>query len=171
MSERMRQEMVAVKTRLCDVETGLVEVATRLDGVKARLDRVETRLDRVETRLDRVEARLDGVEARLDRVEARLDGVEARLDRVEARLDRVESTLHNVVVIVSGHTVAIARIEQQLTKLDKLDGLMKAVEAFTSEIIASRNERVLMNKGFFDQQSTLTDHELRLTRLERHEQS
>lgn len=138
MSEDMRQEMIEVKTRLGGVET-------RLGGVETRLGGVETRVSSVETKLSAVESRLTGV---------------------ETRLDSVEKTTRNIAIVVTGHTEAFVRIENQLTKLNELDGLKKSLEVFTSEIIASRNARTLTDKSFFDQQATLTDHELRLTRIE-----
>lgn len=102
----------------------------------------------------------------MNEVKTRLGGVEARLTGVETRLDSVEKTTRNIAVVVAGHTEAFVRIEKQLTKLDELDGLKKSLEVFTSEIIASRNARTLTDKSFSDHQVMLTDHELRLTRIE-----
>ena len=108
----------------------------------------------------------EGMRQEMNEVKTRLGGVESRLGAVETRLGAVERTTRNLAIVVAGHTEAFVRIEKQLTKLDELDGLKKCLETFTSEIIASRRERVLMGKGFFDQQATLTNHELRLTRIE-----
>lgn len=63
-----------------------------------------------------------------------------RLDRVEGRLDDVGSAMA---------------------------GVMKALDNFTAEILASRSDRLLFNRSFSEQRETLHDHELRLTRLER----
>lgn len=109
---------------------------------------------------------INEMQNRLGGVETRLGGVETRLGGVESRLDAVEKTTRNIAVVVAGHTEAFGRIEKQLTKLDELDGIKKCLEVFTAEIIASRHERALIGKTFFDQQTTLTDHELRLTRIE-----
>ncbi len=116
-----------------------------LEGMRQEMNEVKTRLSGVETRLDRVETKLDGV---------------------DRRLTTVEKTTRNIAIVVAGHTEALGRIEKRLTKLDELDGLKKSLEIFTSEIIASRHARTLTDKSFFDQQSTLSDHELRLTRIE-----
>lgn len=78
----------------------------------------------------------------------------------------LKTITHNLAITVTGHTEALARIEQRLTKLDELDGLKQSLEVFTAEIIASRHERALSGKSFSDQQAMLTDHELRLTRIE-----
>jgi septation ring formation regulator EzrA len=119
-----------------------------------------------------MQQQLDGIKAEIKASESRLG---LRLDKVETRLDRVETTLRQVVITVSGHTEAISRIEQRLTKLDtKLDVFgewMKRGDALMAEVLASRAERVLSDKSFRDQQSTLTDHELRITRLERRKPS
>lgn len=146
MSEGMRQEMNEVKARLSGVETTMGAVVARLGAVETRLDTVEIKLDAVETKLD---------------------AVEVKVTNIDTRLSSVEKTTRNLAVVVAGHTEAFVRIEKQLTKLDELDAIKRILENFTSEIIASRHERTLMGKGFFDQQETLTDHELRLTRLER----
>ena len=116
--------------------------------------------------MNEVKTRLGGVETKLGGVETRLGAVETKLHGVDMRLATVERTTHNIAVVVAGHTEAFGRIEKRLTKLDELDGLKKSVEVFTSEIIASRHERALTGKSFFDQQATLSDHELRLTRIE-----
>ena len=116
--------------------------------------------------MNEVKTRLGGVETKLSGVEIRLSAVETKLDAVDARVTTVENTTRNIAIIVAGHTEAFVRIEKQLTKLDELDGLKNSLEVFTAEIIASRHSRILTDKSFSDQQATLTDHELRLTRIE-----
>jgi hypothetical protein len=81
-------------------------------------------------------------------------------------LASLKTTVRNIAITVSGHTETLSRMEKQLSKLDILDVIAKQLDVSTAEIIASRNERTLMGKNFFDQQEMLTDHELRLTRLE-----
>ncbi|PIR16105.1 MAG: hypothetical protein COV48_10720 [Elusimicrobia bacterium CG11_big_fil_rev_8_21_14_0_20_64_6] len=82
------------------------------------------------------------------------------------RLGRLETITHNTAIAVTGLAEDSVQIKKQLTKLDELDGIKKCLEVFTSEILASRSERTLAGKSFLDQQATLTDHELRLTRIE-----
>jgi hypothetical protein len=48
----------------------------------------------------------------------------------------------------------------------KMDSLVKSVEGLTAEVLASRSDRLLFNKSFGEHHAVLTDHELRLTRLE-----
>ena len=82
-------------------------------------------------------------------------------------LNDLKRTVRVIAIAVAGHTETLSRVEKQLDKhTGVLDVIVKRLETFTAEIIASRNERALMGKSFFDQQERLTDHELRLTRLE-----
>ena len=81
-------------------------------------------------------------------------------------LNDIKAAVRKIASTVVGHTETLGRMENQLLKLNELDGIKKSLDVFTAEIIASRRERVLMGKSFSDQQSTLTDHELRLTRIE-----
>lgn len=79
----------------------------------------------------------------------------------------LKTITRNTAIVVTGHTEILSRMENLLSKQGgTLDRMEKSVEAFTAEIIASRHERTLMGKSFSDQQEMLTDHELRLTRLE-----
>lgn len=102
----------------------------------------------------------------LGEVRVRLDGVETRLDRVETRLDRVETTTRNIAIKVAEHDERFTRIDEKLKKLDILDDIKRTLDGLASEVLSSRRDRVLFDKTFADQQKTLTDHELRLTRLE-----
>lgn len=94
-------------------------------------------------------------------------GLKTDMVEVKSRLTSVEKTVRKTAIIVAGHTERFVWIEERLKKLDMLDDIKKSLEVFTAEIMASRSDRTLLGKGFFDQQVTLTDHELRLTRLER----
>ena len=100
--------------------------------------------------------------------EVKKDVGEIKVQMVDnrSRLDRLETITRNTAIIVTGHTETFVRMEKQLTKLDELDGLKNSLAVFTSEIIASRPARTLADKSFSDQQTMLTDHELRLTRIE-----
>lgn len=100
-------------------------------------------------------------------VKHRLGGVERRLDKVEGRLGKVETTLHNVVVVVSAHSERFDRLDEKLKKLDVLDQIKSTMDALAGDLKSSRDERALSNKTFREQQATLTDHELRIFRLER----
>ncbi|MDX6770879.1 MAG: hypothetical protein SF051_15195 [Elusimicrobiota bacterium] len=86
-------------------------------------------------------------------------------------LDDIKATTRKMAVVLAGNAERFSRIESRLdsidNKLETLNAVKQALESFTSEIIASRNDRLLFNRTFDDQRETLLDHELRLTRLER----
>lgn len=109
---------------------------------------------------------LNGVKAAVGALGAQVDALQTDVGILKMDVAGLKTITHNLAVTVIGHTESLARIEKRLTKLDELDGLKKSLEVFTAEIIASRHERALTGKSFSDQQATLTDHELRLTRLE-----
>jgi chromosome segregation ATPase len=142
------------------------EMQQEMNAVKERLGGVEIKLGAVETKLDAVETKLGAVETKLGAVETKLDAVETKFTGLDSRLTTVENTTRGIAIVVAGHTEAFVRIEKRLEKLNELDGLKNSLEVFTSEIIASRHARILTDKSFSDQQATLTDHELRLTRIE-----
>lgn len=122
---------------------------------------------------DEMRQELNGVKAAVGALGAQVNALQTdvgilKTDVAGLKTDvaGLKTITHNLAVTVTGHTESLARIEQRLTKLDELDGLKKSLEVFTAEIIASRHERALTGKSFSDQQATLTDHELRLTRIE-----
>jgi chromosome segregation ATPase len=128
---------------------------------------MQLQLDGIKTELSGVQRRLGAVESRLDGVETRLGGVETRLDGVETRLDGVEKTVHNIAVTVSRHEGYFFEIKEQLKKLDALERIERTMDALAGELKSSRAERALSDKSYRDQQATLSDHEVRIHRLER----
>jgi hypothetical protein len=109
---------------------------------------------------------LSGVKAAVSVLSVQVNALQTDVGVLKTDVCSLKTITHNLAITVTGHTEALSRIEQRLTKLDELDGLKKCLEVFTSEILASRRERTLAGKSFSDQQATLTDHELRLTRIE-----
>lgn len=120
----------------------------------------------LKTEVGALNVQVGALNVQVGALNVRVGALDERMGTVESRLTTVETTVRNIAIVVTGHTEAFVRIEKQLTKLDELDGLKKSLEVFTSEIIASRNARTLTDKSFSDHQSMLTDHELRLTRIE-----
>lgn len=76
-----------------------------------------------------------------------IGGLKTDMGEVKSRLTVVETTVRNIAIVVAYHTEAFGRIEKQLTKLDELDGLKNSLEVFTSEIIASRPQAVIIPAG------------------------
>jgi hypothetical protein len=88
------------------------------------------------------------------------------LEQHKADVGALKKMTYKLAVTVTGHTETLGQIMQRLTKLDEFDGIKNTLDAIASEILISRRERTLRDKGFSDHQATLTDHELRLTRIE-----
>jgi len=128
---------------------------------------MQLQLDGIKTELSGVQQRLGDVETRLDGVETRLDGVETRLGGVETRLGGVEKTVRKIAVTVSRHEDYFVQMKEQLKKLDALDEIQKTMAALAGDLKSSRAERALSDKSYRDQQATLSDHEVRIHRLER----
>jgi len=109
---------------------------------------------------------MNAMQAEFGSMKADVGALKTDVGALKTDVGALKTITRNLAITVTGHTEALSRIERRLTKLDELDGLKKSLEVFTSEIIASRRDRALSGKTFFDQQATLTDHELRLTRIE-----
>lgn len=146
------------------------EMRQELNGVKMEVHALGVQMGDMKQELNGVKQELNGVKAEVGSLGVQMTAVKQELNAVKtetgSRLDRLETITRTTAIVVAGHTEAFVRIEKRLTKLDELDGIKKSLEIFTSEIIASRHERTLMGKSFSNQQVTLSDHELRLTRIE-----
>lgn len=116
--------------------------------------------------LNGVKAAVSALGAQMNAMQTTVQTYETDVSALKADLREVKTLARNTAVIVAGLAEDSVQIKKQLAKLDELDGVKKCLEVFTSEILASRSERTLMGKSFTDQQATLTDHELRLTRIE-----
>ena len=124
-------------------------------------------LSDVRTAVRGIEATVSGHARELSDLNRTARSIEATVSGHTRELGDLNRTVRSIAITVTGHTEAFSRVEKLLSKHDgALERIEKSLEAFTAEIIASRNERALMGKSFSDQQETLTDHELRLTRLE-----
>jgi len=151
-------------------------VETRLAGVEVRLDRVETRLAGVEVRLDRVETRVAGVEVRLDRVETRVAGVEIRLGRVETRLDGVETKVDGLTTKMNGLTTEVKELGTRVGRVEvQLEDMRDTLHKFTNTMSARfdaidrrlEEDHKQFAAKFLDQDLVLTNHNRRITALER----
>ena len=139
------------------------EMRQELNGVKTEVGALGVRVSDLQKDVGELRVEMGGLKKDVGALAVQINDYMAGTD---SRLDRLETITRNTAIVVTGHTETFVRMEKQLTKLDELDGLKKSLEVFTSEIIASRHARTLTDKSFFDQQSMLTDHELRLTRIE-----
>ena len=114
-----------------------------------------------------MQLQLDGIKTELSGVQQRLGDVETRLGGVETRLGSVEKTVRKIAVTVSRHEDYFVQMKEQLKKLDALDEIQKTMTALAGDLTSSRAERALSDKSYRDQQATLSDHEVRIHRLER----
>jgi len=89
------------------------------------------------------------------------------VDALGADVKDLRGVVRNLAVKVVQHDERFDRIDEKLKKLEVLDQIKNTTDALAGELRASRAERALSDKSVRDQQTTLTDHELRLTRLER----
>jgi len=106
----------------------------------------------VGTRLDSVDSRFDKVDERLDKIDGRLDGHDARFVSLDTRITtEAEATRRHMDVVAEG-----LRSEFQVV-IDKTVATGKKVD----RLIASN---AIEHAAF---QEFITDHEVRITRLER----
>ena len=128
------------------------EMRQELNGVKAAVSALGVQMNAMQTTVNTLEKDVSALKT--------------DVSALKTDVGEVKTLARNTAIIVAGLAEDSVQIKQQLTKLNELDDLKKCLEVFTSEILASRSERTLAGKGFIDQQATLTDHELRLTRIE-----
>ena len=121
-----------------EMREGFQSLAGRFDQVDARFDQVDGRLDKVDGRLDKVDGRLDGHDTRFMSLEAR---VTAESEATRRHFDVVAEDLRQSFKGVIDQTTATGK------KVDRLIAT-NAVE----------------HAAFLD---AITDHEVRITRLEK----
>ncbi len=61
--------------------------------------------------------------------------------------DSFETVGEKVKILLAEQPAALARLETQLAKLDKLDGLKAMIDAAMAEVLISRRERELRHSG------------------------
>ncbi len=126
--------------------------------MRAGFQSIDKRFDQVDGRLDKVDARLQGHDQRFDRVDARLAEHDTRFVSLDTRFVSLdtritteeEATRRHMEVVVEG-----LRAEFQVV-IDKTVATGKKVD----RLIASN---AIEHAAFLD---AITDHEVRITRLE-----
>lgn len=94
---------------------------------------------------------------------------EMRKDIAGLKADTAElkTVTRNLAAALSGLPQFMTETSKRLDRMEAAMGrLTGAADACMAEVLTSRRERLLRDKTFNDQQAVLTDHELRLTRLE-----
>jgi len=129
-------------------------------------DEMRHELNGVKAAVSALGAQMNAMQTTVKTLETDVSALKTDVNTLKADVGEVKTLARNTAIIVAGLAEDTVQIKKQLAKLDELDGVKKCLEVFTSEILASRREHALAGKGFIDQQAALTDHELRLTRLE-----
>jgi hypothetical protein len=122
--------------------------------------------DKMRQELNGVKAAVGALGVQVNALQTAVGVLKTDVGALKTDVGALKKMTHNLAVTVAGHTEHFIRIEKRLEKLDEFDGLKNSLDVLVSEIISSRHERTLRDKSFSDQQATLTDHELRLTRIE-----
>lgn len=139
-------------------------------ATKADLNSMRSDMNLMRSDLDNVKSDLNIVKSDLNIVKSDMNLMRSELKTdisgLKTEVANLQESNRKIAMTVSGLAAEFTGFKIQLRKLDEFDVLKKGVETFMSEIITLRNERVLSGETFREQQATLTDHELRLTRLE-----
>ncbi len=173
MTREMRQGLNDVKAavdafgvQMIDMRTDINALKTDVGVLKADVSLLKTDVGVLKADVSLLKTDVGVLKTDVSLLKADVSMLKTDVGVLKTDVNTLKTITRNIAVTVAGHTETFARMEKQLTKLDELDGLKSSLEIFTSEIIASRHARTLTDKSFSDQQATLTDHELRLTRIE-----
>jgi hypothetical protein len=112
----------------------------------------------VGTRLDGIDSRLVGHDKRFDAIDTRLDGHDKRFDTMDARITTTDARITSTAEDTRRHMDVVAEGLQESFKgvIDQTAALGKKVD----RLIASN---AIEHSAF---QEFVTDHEVRITRLE-----
>ena len=142
-----------------EMRAGFQSIDHRFDGVDKRLDGIDIRLDGVDTRLDGIDIRLDGVDTRLDGINTRLAGHDRRFDEGDTRAISLDARITAEAEATRRHFDVVAEGLRESLKvvIDKTTATGEKVD----RLIASN---AIEHAAFID---AVTDHEVRITRLEK----
>lgn len=173
MTGEMRQGLNAVKTDVgaLKMDVGVLKMdvsalKTDVSVLKTDVGVLKTDVGVLKTDVSVLKTDVNALKMDVSVLKTDVNTLKTDVGVLKTDVSALKTITRNIAVTVAGHTGTFIRMEKQLAKLDELDGLKSSLEVFTSEIIASRHARTLTDKSFSDQQATLTDHELRLTRIE-----
>jgi chromosome segregation ATPase len=166
MSE-MRQELNGVKKAIEDLTT---QTRQSIDGLS---EHTRQAVEQSKQALEQSKQALEQSKLAFDQSQVAIQSLKDFEARVDKRFDRVDETTRNIAIIVARHEEKLVQIDpiaQRLDKMDgKIDGITRTLDDMSAEIRASRSDRLLMNRSFSEQQAALSDHEVRLYRLEQRE--
>jgi chromosome segregation ATPase len=134
-----------------EMRAGFHSVIERLNDHDKRFDKVDARLEHVDARLEHLDARLEKIDERLEKVDERLGGHDTVLVSLDTRIiTEAEATRRHFDVVAEGLRESFKGV------IDKTVATGKKVD----RLIASN---AVEHAAFL---GALTDHEVRITRLE-----
>ena len=123
----------------------IAERVERLEGevrdLGIKIDGLATRVGGLETKVDGLETKVNGLETKVDSLETKVDGLGNRTGRVEVQLEHLRDTLNAFTSMMGA----------------RFDALDHRLEEHHKQFAAK----------FFDNDLVLTNHNKRITTLER----
>jgi outer membrane murein-binding lipoprotein Lpp len=116
-------------------------LATRVGGLETKVDGLETKVNGLETKVNGLETKVDSLETKVDSLETKVDGLGNRTGRVEVQLEHLRDTLNTFTSMMGA----------------RFDALDHRLEEHHKQFAAK----------FFDNDLVLTNHNKRITTLER----
>src|SRR6266487_4522643 len=141
-----------------ETRAGFQSVEKRFDDVDRRLEGHDRRFDEVDKRFDTIDRRLEGHDKRFDEVDQRFDEVDQRFAEVDKRHVTMDARITEEEAATRRHIDIVA--ESLRGSLNVVIDKTTATGEKVDRLIASNATE---HAAFLD---ALTDHEVRITRLE-----
>jgi hypothetical protein len=126
--------------------------------MRAGFQSFEKRFDHVDKRFDGIDERFDGIDKRFDGIDKRLEGHDKRFDEVDKRLVTMDERITGEEAATRRHIDIVA--ESLRESIDVVIEKTTATGEKVDRLIASN---AIEHAAFL---AGLTDHEVRITRLE-----
>jgi hypothetical protein len=127
--------------------------------MRAGFRSVEKRFDGVDQRFDGIDQRFDGIDRRLDGIGGRLDGHDGRFTEMGGRFAEMDARITDEAAATRRHFDVVA--ESLRADFKGVIGKTTATGDKVDQLIASNT---IEHAAFLD---AITDHEVRITRLEK----
>jgi len=130
-----------IAERVERLEGEVRDLGIKIDGLATRVGGLETKVDGLETKVNGLETKVDSLETKVDSLETKVDGLGNRTGRVEVKLEHLRDTLNTFTSMMGA----------------RFDALDYRLEEHHKQFAAK----------FFDNDRVLTNHNKRITTLER----
>ncbi|NNN04622.1 MAG: hypothetical protein HKL90_01845 [Elusimicrobia bacterium] len=174
MSKDMRQELLGLKGAVDSLGSSVGILSADVKDLRVDLDALGVDVKGLRVDLDALGVDVKGLRVDLDALGSDVKGLRVDLDalgsdvkNLRTDINDMRGTMRSLVIVVARHEERFDRIDEKLKKLDVLDQMKGSMDALAGELASSRRERALSDISFRDHRDLLTDHELRLVRLER----